>query len=53
MKISVTFVIPRARKMEGMTPRLPLQSGWLISDTNTPMEGWVEQMARAEMNLER
>ena len=37
--------------MDGMTPRLPRQSGWLISDTNTPMLGWVEQMDRAEMNL--
>ena len=39
-------MIPRARNIEGITPRLPLQSGWLISDTNTPMLGWVELLAR-------
>ena len=33
--------MPSARKMEGTTPRLLLQSGWQISDTKTPMEGWV------------
>ena len=46
-----TLVIPSARKMDGITPRLPRQSGCEISETNTPMLGWVEQMASAETNL--
>ena len=45
--------MPRARKIEGTTPRLPRQSGWLTSETKTPMEGWVEQMARAERRRDR
>ena len=43
--------MPTARNIEGVTPREPRQSGWEISDTNTPMLGWVDPMARAEMNL--
>ena len=43
--------MPAARNIEGVTPREPRQSGWEISDTNTPMLGWVDPMARAEMNL--
>ena len=29
---SLTFVIPRARNIDGTTPMLPLKSGWQISD---------------------
>jgi hypothetical protein len=45
--------MPRARKMEGTTPRLPRQSGWEISETKTPMEGCVAQTARAESSRAR